>query len=227
MFDSHPDRGGLTTPELPNITRLVPFERHRCAIRWQFVRGVLVGIAVSFVLAFPAFKYSNVRQHGASLQQGLGQTDLGNSGTQDASRARNSTSETIGRSFAPPVLPKPQPSKSQSHFPDADAEPARARDRVKSPALMPVSQPTPLADQPSLEPPPTKKTLATLAQLWASVEAGDSKAAVALADVYLRGEGIPVNCEQARVLLFVASKENNAEATKKLQDLDETGCPSP
>ncbi len=33
--------------------------------------------------------------------------------------------------------------------------------------------------------------------------------------------------EQARVLLFVASKENNAEATKKLQELDETGCPAP
>ena len=77
------------------------------------------------------------------------------------------------------------------------------------------------------EPRPTKKTLATLAQLWASVEAGNTKAAVALADLYLRGNGVPVNCDQARVLLFVASKENDAEATKKLQDLDETGCPAP
>ena len=50
---------------------------------------------------------------------------------------------------------------------------------------------------------------------------------MALADIYLRGDGVPVNCDQARVLLFVASKENDAEATKKLQDLDETGCPAP
>jgi TPR repeat protein len=69
--------------------------------------------------------------------------------------------------------------------------------------------------------------LSTLAQLWASFETGDTKAAVALADLYMRGDGVPANCEQARVLLFVASKENNAEATKKLQDLDEAGCPAP
>jgi len=36
-----------------------------------------------------------------------------------------------------------------------------------------------------------------------------------------------VNCDQARVLLLVASKENDANATKKLQELDETGCPAP
>jgi len=39
--------------------------------------------------------------------------------------------------------------------------------------------------------------LAKLAQLWASVEAGNTKAAVALADLYLRGNGVPVNCDQA------------------------------
>jgi TPR repeat protein len=50
---------------------------------------------------------------------------------------------------------------------------------------------------------------------------------VALADLYMRGEGVPVNCEQARVLLVVASKENNAEAIQKLKDLDENGCPAP
>jgi TPR repeat protein len=59
------------------------------------------------------------------------------------------------------------------------------------------------------------------------VQAGNTRAAVALADLYLRGDGVPVNCDQARVLLVVASKENNAEAIKKLQDLDETGCPAP
>ena len=31
------------------------------------------------------------------------------------------------------------------------------------------------------------------------------KAAVALADLYTRGEGVEVNCEQARILLLVAS----------------------
>lgn len=186
MFDQRLDT--LTTNESPNVTRLVPFERHRSAIRRQFIRGVVVGILVSSAVAIPAFKYANIRQRGASSHEGSGQTILGNS---DA-----------------PVASRPKP-----------------------PMSVPLAHPAPLTDlsfpEPRPEPRPRKKTLSTLAQLWASVEAGNTKAAVALADLYLRGDGVPVNCDQARVLLFVASKENDAEATKKLQDLDETGCPAP
>lgn len=181
MFDQRLDT--VTTKELPNTARLVPLDRHRSAIRWQFIRGVVVGILVSSAVAIPAFKYSNIRQRGASSQEGSGQTALGDSDAQAASR------------------PKP-------------------------PVSVPVSQPPPITGPAFPELLPTKKTLTTLAQLWASAEAGNTKAAVALADLYLRGNGVPVNCDQARVLLFVASRENDPEATKKLQDLDETGCPA-
>jgi hypothetical protein len=182
MFDHRLDTA--TTKELTNITRLVPLDRHRSAIRWQFIRGVAIGILVSSAVAIPAFKYSNIRQRGAfSQEEGSGQTVLGNSDTQVASR------------------PKP-------------------------PVPVPVNRPAPLTGLAVPELRPTKKTLTTLAQLWASAEAGNTKAAVALADLYLRGDGVPMNCDQARVLLFVASRENDAEATKKLQDLDETGCPA-
>jgi TPR repeat protein len=47
---------------------------------------------------------------------------------------------------------------------------------------------------------------------------------VLLADRYLRGYGVPVNCLQARVLLLVASEKKNAAAVKKLHELDKTGC---
>ena len=63
-------------------------------------------------------------------------------------------------------------------------------------------------------------------QLWASVQAGDTKAAVALAELYIDGEGVPQNCDQARVLLLVASEKRNAGAIKRLQELDKTGCPA-
>ncbi len=63
-------------------------------------------------------------------------------------------------------------------------------------------------------------------QLWASVEAGNSKAAVALAELYIKGEGVPQNCDQARVLLLVASEKRNAGAIKRLEELDKTGCPA-
>jgi hypothetical protein len=207
-----------TTPELPNITRLVPLERHLSVIRRQFIRGVLSGILVSCAVAIPAFKYSNMRQRGISTQQGSGKTAVENSDTQAASRALKSAPETAGTSFPMPVLPKPQPPKPSNDFPDDS----------KSPVSFPVSQPAPLTGVSFPEPQPTKKTAVTTPQkLWSSVQAGDTKAAVALADLYLRGDGVPVNCDQARVLLLVASKENDANATKKLQDLEETGCPAP
>jgi len=62
--------------------------------------------------------------------------------------------------------------------------------------------------------------------LWSALQAGNMRAAVALADLYTRGEGVPVNCEQARILLLVASEKSNAEASKKLQELDKGGCPA-
>lgn len=62
-------------------------------------------------------------------------------------------------------------------------------------------------------------------QLWGAVQAGNSNAAVALAELYIKGQGVPQNCSQARVLLLVASEKNNAAAIKKLAELDKTGCP--
>jgi PilZ domain len=70
-----------------------------------------------------------------------------------------------------------------------------------------------------------KKVPPTPQQLWSALQAGNMKAAVRLADLYTRGEDVPVNCQQARVLLLVASAKNNAEASKKLQELDKGGCP--
>ncbi len=70
-----------------------------------------------------------------------------------------------------------------------------------------------------------KKTSMTPKQLWASVQSGNSKAAVTLADLFIKGEGVPQNCNQARVLLLFASEKRNAAAIKRLQELDKTGCP--
>ncbi len=73
----------------------------------------------------------------------------------------------------------------------------------------------------------SKKIAVTPQQLWSSVQAGNAKAAVALADLYIRGDGVPVNCNQARVLLLAASEKSNADAIRKLQELDKTGCSEP
>lgn len=54
---------------------------------------------------------------------------------------------------------------------------------------------------------------------WRSLEAGDTDAALPLADLYLRGEGVSQNCTQAKILLDTAARKGNAEAERRLQEL--------
>jgi PilZ domain len=64
-----------------------------------------------------------------------------------------------------------------------------------------------------------------ISSLWRSVENGDIRAEVLLADRYIRGEGVPQSCAQARVLLEAAAKRGSAEAQQKLDKLVPGGCP--
>ena len=59
-------------------------------------------------------------------------------------------------------------------------------------------------------------------QLWVAVEKGNIEAEVELADRFVQGQGVPRNCDQARVLLTAASNANNAAAIDKLKNLDES-----
>jgi hypothetical protein len=61
--------------------------------------------------------------------------------------------------------------------------------------------------------------------LWTSVENGDTRAEVALASRYVRGDGVPQSCAQARVLLEAAVKRGSTEAKQKLDELPQAGCP--
>jgi len=61
-------------------------------------------------------------------------------------------------------------------------------------------------------------------QLWSALAAGDSSAELALAQLYLTGDGVPRNCEQARVLLSAAAKNGNSEALQKLRTLKNSPC---
>jgi len=61
--------------------------------------------------------------------------------------------------------------------------------------------------------------------LWTSVEGGDTRAEVVLASRYMRGDGVPQSCAQARVLLEAAVKRGSSEARQKLEELGKAGCP--
>jgi TPR repeat protein len=77
------------------------------------------------------------------------------------------------------------------------------------------------ARNPKLDP----RSVGDVQTLWALVEAGDTRAEVALADHYARGDGVIKSCGQAKVLLNAAAKKGDAEAKRKLDDLAQRGCP--
>lgn len=64
-----------------------------------------------------------------------------------------------------------------------------------------------------------------VSSLWTSVENGDTVAEVILASRYVRGEGVPQSCAQARVLLEAAIKRGSSDAQQKLGELGQAGCP--
>jgi hypothetical protein len=61
-------------------------------------------------------------------------------------------------------------------------------------------------------------------QLWSAIGAGDYSAEVALAQLYLTGDGVPRSCEQARVLLRAASKTGSTEPLQELRKLGYRAC---
>jgi localization factor PodJL len=56
---------------------------------------------------------------------------------------------------------------------------------------------------------------------WRSLEAGNTNAAIPLANLYLEGNGVSRSCTQARILLDAAAQKNITEAIQKLAQLPE------
>lgn len=59
---------------------------------------------------------------------------------------------------------------------------------------------------------------------WEAVTQGNPRAEVALGQLYLRGAGVPKNCDQARVLLNAAADRGNPDAPRILASLPSYGC---
>jgi PilZ domain len=60
--------------------------------------------------------------------------------------------------------------------------------------------------------------------LWSAIGKGNREAELQLAGIYLRGEDVPRNCEQARVLLRAAKNGSDAAVAPDLQKLLSNDC---
>jgi hypothetical protein len=70
----------------------------------------------------------------------------------------------------------------------------------------------------------TRDTPEAVKWLWKAVGKQNTSAVILLADLYIRGDGVPKNCDQARLLLTAAAKRGTNEAATKLRTLDSNGC---
>lgn len=60
--------------------------------------------------------------------------------------------------------------------------------------------------------------------LWKAMAKHNTKAPLLLADLYLKGEGVSKNCDQARVLLDSATRAGVKDAAERLRHLQAFGC---
>ena len=60
--------------------------------------------------------------------------------------------------------------------------------------------------------------------LWKSVGKENPAAVLLLSDLYAKGDGVPRNCDQARLLLMVAAKKGQAAASSRLRSFNTGAC---
>ena len=147
----------------------------------------------------------------------------------------NGTSKSPSSSALPdwPEVPTPPPAPVPS-IPDAPQQEAlRSSDQVHSSAPNESETSSPAIPRTKEEahhsassrtPSLAHGRSVEASRLWSAVEAGSPAAELDLARLYLKGEGVPRNCEQAWILLRAATKSGSREARQQLQKLRRNGC---
>jgi hypothetical protein len=113
--------------------------------------------------------------------------------------------------------PSSQPASTTAD--NTAAKPAR---RTDNSAVPPPGAGAPGADEMS-KAKNASDSAAAAAWLWKATAKGNPEAPVQLADMYIKGSGVPRSCEQAVVLLKTAAEKENALARNRLASMYATG----
>jgi PilZ domain len=182
---------------------LVPMQRHLALMRRQLIIGVLLGAFIACLIALAMIKFSQYRQ-----------TDRLPAIAPVAAPVQTESGAGLTS------VPKP-PTAAGATSGDVFALGNQNQRKTAPGTRIPSASPAETGGATSRQKLPAKPD-----QLWTMVQAGNGKAAAALAELYIKGEGVPQSCAQARVLLLVASEKQNADAIKRLAGLDKEGCPA-
>jgi hypothetical protein len=123
------------------------------------------------------------------------------------------------RSSANPDVSTSQPAKPSAAVASGGATAAARKSASDQPA---AAKPVLGADE-MARAKSASDSAATAAWLWKATAKGNPDAPVQLADLYIKGEGVPRSCEQAMVLLKTAAAKENATARNRLGSMYATG----
>ncbi len=70
----------------------------------------------------------------------------------------------------------------------------------------------------------TRDSAEAVQWLWKAVGKRNLEATLTLSDLYLRGDGVPKSCDQARLLLDAAARKGAKAAAERLRNLQASGC---
>lgn len=119
-----------------------------------------------------------------------------------------------------PAAKNPAPAKAAGNPPDTAK--TASRDKVDNKSTPPAKQTLAGADEMN-KAQNASDAAASAAWLWKATAKGNPDAPVQLADMYIKGNGVPRSCEQAVVLLKTAAEKENALARNRLASMYATG----
>jgi len=231
--------GSLPYREAPNGDDIPIFGIERESA-WQSYRpyvGLVLAVIV-VTLAYVAWRGSTTWAGSSALpaQAPSAATDSGTSGTTPSASQKSEKSPSAVPS--PPVSTPVKPAELQLQPKSAPPVEDSANASPNTPSQAPTQGPA--------EPAPTRgvggeelaaardfmngtngrqQNLSEAAQwLWRSVRKQNLEATLLLSGLYLRGEGVPKNCEQARLLLDAAAVKGSKDAAERLRNLRAFGC---
>lgn len=207
----------LFAPNLPGQSQDSQAPRHRIA--YGLATGLLIGVlVVAVVVLFDMF-----RPEVGALLIHLGEKIAG-TGPQRQISPPLPGSAPVQAHTSPSIEAKPDVLQKEASGDSALPRDSSREVNSQSPGLaIPRTKEGP-ERSPDRRSPNSAQDSAEVTRLWSTVASGDSSAEVDLARLYLRGDGVPRNCEQAKVLLRAAAKRGSVKARQELEKLRTTGC---
>ena len=215
-----------TLPPLfaPDLNWQLP---HSDASRGRFARSITAGFLIGVIVLVPVVLFEKFRPKVGDSLIHLGEKLNGNTDVQLRSSSSSSgaaqvqvPTQALPTAESTPRAPQQETSENPSPVFNASGQ-----DRPQTPGfVIPSAKDTAnhTSDTRAAHSPQDRSAEAT--RLWSAVGAGDSSAELELARLYLKGEGVLRNCEQAKILLRAAAKGGNWEARQQLQKLRANGC---